>query len=49
MLSKMSQAIYLMFDGACSIVHVISTRQQVQDRTIPLQSDVMALLSLVER
>lgn len=37
---------YLVFDGACSVMHVIPARQQVKDCAIPLKSDVMALLSL---
>lgn len=36
-----------MFDGARSIMHIISARQQVQHRAIPLKSDVMALLGLM--
>lgn len=35
-----------MFDGACSVMHVVTARQQVQHRTFPLKSDVMALLGL---
>lgn len=36
-----------MFDGACSVMHVVPARQQVQNRAIPLKSDVMTLLSLM--
>lgn len=36
-----------MFDGARSVVQVITVRQQVQNRALPLKSDVMALFGLM--
>lgn len=37
---------HLVFDGARSVVHVVATGQQVQNWAVPLEGDVMALLSL---
>lgn len=45
----MSPRRYLVFDGACSVVHVVAARQQVQNGAVPLEGDVMALLRLMGR
>ena len=39
-------ALYLVFYGACSVVQVVARGEEVQHRRLPLQGDVVPLLSL---
>ena len=43
------RARYLVFDGAGPVVHVVAPGQQVQNGTVPLQSDAVPLLCLARK